>query len=63
MRTLEQHLPVSPALFPADADGSAERFFAAEIVREQLLLVTHEEVPYQSACIEGFTEREGKNRS
>jgi len=63
MRTLEQHLPVSPPLFPADMQTDLpERFFAAEIIREQLLLVTHEEVPYQSAVrIEGFTEREGKN--
>ena len=63
LRTVEQHLPVSPALFPADVQTDLpERFFAAEIVREQLLLATHEEVPYQSAVrIEGFTEREGKN--
>ncbi|HEY8515753.1 MAG TPA: GTPase Era [Candidatus Binatia bacterium] len=63
LRTLQTHLPVSPPLFPPDMQTDLpERFFAAEIVREQLLLATHEEVPYQSAVrIESFTEREGKN--
>lgn len=63
LRTVEQHLPLSPALFPADVQTDLpERFFAAEIVREQLMLATHEEVPYQTAVrIEGFTEREGRN--
>lgn len=63
LRTVEQHLPESPALFPADVQTDLpERFFAAEIVREQLLLATHEEVPYQSAVrIESFEEREGKD--
>jgi GTP-binding protein Era len=63
LRTLEQHLPELPALFPADVQTDLpERFFAAEIVREQLLLATHEEVPYQSAVrIESFEERTGKD--
>lgn len=63
LRTVEQHLPESPALFPADVQTDLpERFFAAEIVREQLLLATHEEVPYQSAVrIESFEERPGKD--
>ena len=63
LRTVEQHLPESPALFPADVQTDLpERFFAAEIVREQLLLATHEEVPYQSAVrIESFEERTGKD--
>jgi GTP-binding protein Era len=63
LHTVEGHLPASPALFPADVQTDLpERFFAAEIVREQLLLATHEEVPYQSAVrIESFEEREGKN--
>lgn len=56
-------LPESPPLYPADAQTDLpERFFAAELVREQVLLGTHEEVPYQSAVrIEGFTEREGRD--
>jgi GTP-binding protein Era len=63
LRTVEQHLPVSPPLFPPDVQTDLpERFFAAEIVREQLMLATHEEVPYQSAVrIESFEERPGKD--
>jgi GTP-binding protein Era len=63
LKTVEGHLPASPPLYPADVQTDLpERFFAAEIVREQLLLATHEEVPYQSAVrIESFEEREGKN--
>jgi GTP-binding protein Era len=63
LRTVEQHLPESPPLFPADVQTDLpERFFAAEIVREQLMLATHEEVPYQSAVrIESFEERPGKD--
>jgi len=63
LATVVRELPVSPPLYPADAETDLpERFFAAELVREQLLLATHEEVPYQSAVrIDDFTEREGKN--
>jgi len=63
LTTVESHLPVSPALFPADVQTDLpERFFAAEIVREQRLLASHEEVPYQSAVrIESFEERPGKD--
>ncbi|MFM7736807.1 MAG: KH domain-containing protein, partial [Alphaproteobacteria bacterium] len=56
-------MPESPPLYPADAQTDLpERFFAAELVREQLLLATHEEVPYGSAVvIDSFEEREGRN--
>ena len=56
-------LPESPPLFPADVETDLpERFFAAEMVREQLMLAMHEEVPYQCAVrIEDFTEREDRN--
>lgn len=59
---VRSRLPESPPLYPADAQTDLpERFFAAELVREQLLLATHEEVPYQSAVrIESFVEREGR---
>ena len=61
--TVERELPESPALYPADAETDLpERFFAAELIREQLLLATHEEVPYQSAVrVDGFVEREGRD--
>jgi GTP-binding protein Era len=60
--TVEKMLPVSPPLYPEDAQTDLpERFFAAEIVREQVFLATREEVPYQSAVrLDEFTEREGR---
>jgi GTP-binding protein Era len=63
LRTVQEHLPASPPLFPPDMQTDLpERFFVAEIVREQVLLATHEEVPYQTAVrVDAFTEREGKD--
>jgi GTP-binding protein Era len=40
-------LPVGPALFEEDIPTDrSERFIAAELLREQLLLHLHEELPY-----------------
>lgn len=63
LRTVRGELPESPALYPEDAATDLpEKFFAAEIVREQVLLATEQEVPYQSAVtIESFTERPAKD--
>ena len=63
LATVERGLPESPPLYPSDAQTDLpEKFFASELIREQLLLATHEEVPYQSAVrIETFTEREGRD--
>jgi GTP-binding protein Era len=44
---LVAHLPVGPALFEEDIPTDrSERFIAAELLREQLLLHLHEELPY-----------------
>jgi GTP-binding protein Era len=63
LTTLATHLPESPLLYPADTQTDLpERFFAGEMIREQILLATHEEVPYQCAVhVEQFIEREGRN--
>jgi GTPase len=63
LKTVATALPESPALFPADAQTDLpEKFFAAEIVREQILLATEQEVPYQSAVtIESFEEKPEKD--
>ncbi|MFP6664579.1 MAG: GTPase Era [Deltaproteobacteria bacterium] len=63
MDTLEACLPESPALFPEDFQTDLpERFFAAEMVREQLLFCTHQEVPYQAAVrIDAFEEKPAKD--
>ncbi len=47
---LEQYLTEGPPLFHEDAlSVLPERFFAAELVREKILLYLREEVPYSSA--------------
>lgn len=63
LRTVTAALPESPPLYPADTQTDLpEKFFAAEIVREQLLLSTEQEVPYQSAVVvESFLEKPEKN--
>lgn len=47
LETIRERLPEGPALFPADVktDRGAE-FRIAEVIREKLLLVLHQEVPY-----------------
>jgi GTP-binding protein Era len=46
----EERLPEGPPLFPEDTlTDLPERFFAAEIVREKILLFIREEVPYATA--------------
>jgi GTP-binding protein Era len=45
-------LPESPPLFPEDMiTDQAERAICAELVREQLLLVTRQEVPHAAAVV------------
>jgi GTP-binding protein Era len=58
-----EHLPAGGPLFPEDMlTDQAERFIAAEFVREQILEQTHEEVPYSVAVeIERFVENRDKN--
>ena len=58
---LPPFLPVSPPLFPDDmvTDRSRE-FQAAEVIREKLTLMLHQEVPYGlTVQIERFVEDEG----
>lgn len=61
--TLREVLPESPPLFPEDFETDLpEKFFAAEMVREQLMFGTHQEVPYQTAVrIDAFEEKPEKN--
>jgi GTP-binding protein Era len=51
-------LPAGPAYFPEDqVTDQPARFLAAEIVREQVLLATSEEIPYATTVIvDGFEE-------
>jgi GTP-binding protein Era len=55
-------LPEGPAFFPEDTmTDSSERFIAAEIIREKIILLTRQEIPYATAVIvDAFKEDEQK---
>lgn len=59
MDALAATLPVGPYLFPEDElTDLPDRLLAAEIVREQIFMQTHEEVPYGTTVeTESFKER------
>ena len=56
-------LPTGPAYYPQDTlTDLPERFFCAEIIREKILHLTSEEIPYAVAVTVGsFKEDEQKN--
>lgn len=56
-------LPEGPHYYPDDmVTDQPERFIVAEMIREQLLKQTHDEVPYGVAvAVERFTEKPQKN--
>jgi GTP-binding protein Era len=59
LQTLIATLPSGPPLYPSDdLTDQSERVLAQEIVREQLFLLTEQEVPYTAAVmVEEFTEK------
>ncbi len=61
---IREALPEGPKYFPDDLfTDNSERFIAAEIVREKILLLTHKEIPYATAVtVDAFKEDEEKNR-
>ena len=51
-RLLLQYLPEGEPMYPLDyLTDQSERFFAAEIVREQVLQLTHDELPFSTAVV------------
>jgi GTP-binding protein Era len=51
-RLFLQYLPDGEALYPHDyVTDQPERFFAGEIVREQVLQLTHDELPFSTAVV------------
>jgi GTP-binding protein Era len=56
---LVTRLPEHPRLFPEDATSDQpETFYVAEIIREQIFRLTHQEVPYAAAVrVEELVER------
>lgn len=63
LTAIKEVLPEGPQLFPEDIFTDAtERFIAAEFIREQIMLLTSQEIPYVSAVmIDAFKEDEEKN--
>jgi GTPase len=62
-RVMLERLPDGDARYPADyLTDQPERFFAAEIVREQLLQATHDEIPFASAVIVDRFEEPAEGR-
>lgn len=59
---LLKYLPVGEAIFPEDQlTDRPERFFAAELLREQIIRRYHEELPYAVTVeIERFQEEHGR---
>ena len=63
MDALAAAMPEGPHLYPDDdLTDLPDRLLAAEIVREQIFLQTHEEVPY-ATTVETESWREGKDGS
>ncbi len=63
LELIRESLPEGPKYFPDDAfTENSERFIAAEIVREKILMLTHKEIPYATAVtVDAFKEDEEKN--
>jgi GTP-binding protein Era len=63
LAALADAMPPGPHLYPADdLTDLPDRLLAAELVREQIFLQTHEEVPY-GTTVETETWREGQDGS
>ncbi|OGR94750.1 MAG: GTPase Era [Elusimicrobia bacterium GWF2_62_30] len=60
---IKEALPEHPAYYPQDQlTDRWERFYAAEIIREQIFKIYSQEVPYSSAVeIEYFSETKGRS--
>ncbi|MDK2924337.1 MAG: GTPase [Bacillota bacterium] len=63
LEVLTKYLPEGPQFYPADmVTDQPERFIVAELIREQVLALTRDEVPHAVAVeVEEMEEREGKN--
>ena len=63
IESLKSELPEGQPLFPEDmVTDATERFIAGEFIREQITLLTSQEIPYASAVtIDAFKEDEEKN--
>ena len=62
LEEITSSLPASPPYYPKDQfTDRSERFFVSEIIREKILLLYHQEIPYSCEIIvESFKEKESK---
>ena len=61
-RLFLKHLPEGDPLYPPDyLTDQTERFFVAEIVREQVLQLTHDELPFSTAVVVDRFEEAGED--
>ncbi len=52
LKEFKKYLPEHPFYYPTDfLTDKDERFIISELIREQILLLTHEEIPYDSAVV------------
>jgi len=63
IESIKAELPEGPQLFPENmVTDATERFIAGEFIREQITLLTSQEIPYASAVtVDAFKEDEEKN--
>jgi len=62
-RLFLQYLPEGEPLYPPDyVTDQPERFFVAEIVREQVLQLTHAELPFSTAVVVDHFEEAGTDK-
>lgn len=63
LELIKEHLPEGPEYYPKDQlTDRPERFFTAEIIREKIFLLYHQEIPYScEVIIEQFKEELTKN--
>jgi GTP-binding protein Era len=63
MEQIWRLLPEGPRYFPDDMmTDRTERFIAAEMIREKIIMLTHQEIPYATAVVvDSFKEDEDKN--
>ena len=64
LRSIIERLPAGVALYPTDIyTEHPVRFLVAELIREQVFLQMHEEIPYSSAVeIEKYSEASGNKK-
>lgn len=63
LKSIIQKLPEGPPYYPKDQlTDRPERFFVSEIIREKILEIYHQEIPYSAeVIIESFKEKESKS--